>query len=140
MKINIKNNEIQWNDIVGKDLLCKNTRVVCSAFSEDKLYINEWIGNDLTGITSVISTIDTDKCLAHLKIFGYSISFEEVFNYSLTTIQKAHGLVLAGFNEIIKVENNYLVDNIFTQTFLLENELNHLLKHNIKNLKISEII
>ncbi|MEG1009820.1 MAG: hypothetical protein RSF67_08445, partial [Clostridia bacterium] len=120
MKIRIKQEKIQWQDLIGKEIINNNLKVVCSAFEEDKLYINEWINDNLTGHTSVISTLDTAKCISHLQIFGYELEFEEVFAYSSETIQKAQGLILAGFNKLIKIDNNYMVDNIFQQNILLE--------------------
>lgn len=139
MKISIKNDKIQWTDIIGKELKNANVKVICSAYENDKLYINEWFDNNLTGLTSVISTLDSEKCISLLKIFGYNLEFINTFSYSLETIQKAHGLVLAGFNKLIKVDNNYSVDNVFLQTFLLETELQHLLKDNVLELSLQEI-
>lgn len=139
MKVNVKNGEIQWGDIIGVEFIHNNTRVVCSSYSDNSLYINEWIGEEITGKTSVITTLDTDKCLAHLKIFGYEIEVTDIFSYSNETIQKAQGLVQAGFSKLIKVDNNYIVDNVFQQTILLENELQYLLDDNILEINLSEI-
>lgn len=139
MKVNVKNGEVQWGDIIGVEFTHNNTRVVCSAYSDNSLYINEWVGEEVTGKTSVISTIDKEKCLAHLKIFGYVIEFVDVFTFSNETIQKAKGLVQAGFTKLIKVENNYMVDNIFQQNILLENELNYLIENSVSEMNLSEI-
>lgn len=140
MRVTVKNNQIQWQDLVGKEFLYENIRVVCSAHENDSLYINEWIGTNITGKTSVISTIDRNKCLAHLKIFGYQIEFIELFEYSERTVRKIEGLIQAGFTKLIKSENNYMVDNIFLQSFLLENELQYLLSDEIEEIKLIDFI
>lgn len=139
MQVTIKKNKIQWQDLIGKEIFHENTRVVCSSYENYSLYINEWIGEDITGKTAVITTIDANKCLAHLKIFGYEIEFLEVFNFDDISIQKSQGLIQAGFTKLIKSESNYMVDNIFLQSFLLENELQYLLDNNIIELNLSEI-
>lgn len=139
MEVNIKNEEIQWGDIVGIEFTHGNTRVVCSSYNDNSLYINEWIGEEITGKTSVISTLDTDKCLAHLTIFGYTIEFVNNFTFSNFTIQKSQGLIQAGFIKLIKIENNYTVDHIFQQNILLDNELQYLLDNNILEINLSEI-
>lgn len=140
IKVNVKQGIIQWEDIIGVEFIHNDTKVVCSGYSDDSLYINEWVGEDVTGKTSVISTVDKNKCLAHLKIFGYEIEFVSVFAFSNETVQKAKGLVQAGFSKLIKTENNYMVDNIFQQNILLENELNYLLENSISEISLSEII
>lgn len=139
MEVNIKNEEIQWVDIVGVEFIFNNTRVVCSSYNDNSLYINEWIGEEITGKTSVISTLDTDKCLAHLNIFGYTIEFVNMFAFSSSTIQKAQGLIQAGFTKLIKSENNYMVDNIFQQNILQENELQYFVDNSILEINLSEI-
>ncbi|MEG0069735.1 MAG: hypothetical protein RR191_05615 [Cetobacterium sp.] len=139
MEIRIINNVIHWEDIIGKRIQNKKNEIVCSNFEEDKLYIQEWLENSTTGITSVISTLDSEKCLAHLKLFGYDLKLIDGFAYSSETIQKAQGLILAGFNKLIKTDNNYMVDNIFQQNILLEDELQHLLSNNILEINLSEI-
>lgn len=140
MIVNIKNREIDWLSIVGKEFKHNLTRVVCSAFVENKLYIQEWVGDNLTGVTSVISTIDSEKCIAHLKIFGYQLTFEEKFYFSIETIQKVEGLILAGFKKLKLNNDNYTVDDIFQENFLTLEEKAYLLNNNIAEIFLKEII
>lgn len=140
MKVAIKNNKIQWQDLIGKEFLYENTRVVCSAYEDESLYINEWIGMDVTGRTSVISTLDKERCLSHLKIFGYQIEFIEIFQYSKTTIRKIEGLTQAGFIKLIRRSNNYMVDNLFEQNILLDDELQNLLDNEIEEKKLTDFM
>ncbi|MGL5314664.1 MAG: hypothetical protein ACRC92_15545 [Peptostreptococcaceae bacterium] len=139
MKIKIKNDEPQWMDIVGKEFTHNNIRVVCSSFESECLYINEWIGKEVTGRTSVISTVDKDRCLAHLEIFGYKIELIEMFVYSEMTLKKIEGLIQAGFTKFIREGDNYMVDGIFRQNILSDEELQHLLKSNITEINLLEI-
>lgn len=140
MKVAIKNNKIQWQDLIGKEFLYENTRVVCSTYEDESLYINEWIGMDVTGRTSVISTLDKERCLSHLKIFGYQIEFIEIFQYSKTTIRKIEGLIQAGFIKLIRRGNNYMVDNLFEQNILLDDELQNLLDNEIEEKKLTDFM
>lgn len=139
MQIRKINNQIQWNDLIGIELVTKSSKIVCSNHENDKLYIQEWPTGEITGVTSVIPTLNTEQCLAHLAIFGYVITVVDGFGYSQETIQKAQGLVQAGFSKLLKLDNNYIVDGIFQQNILLESELKHLLDNNILEINLSEI-
>lgn len=139
MQIRKINNRVQWNDLIGVELITKSSKIVCSNHENDKLYIQEWPLEEITGVTSVIPTLNTEQCLAHLAIFGYAITLVDGFGYSQETIQKAQGLMQAGFSKLIKADNNYMVDNIFQQNILLEDELQYLLSNNIQEINLSEI-
>lgn len=139
MRVNVKSGIIQWGDIVGKEFIYNNARIVCSSYENDSLYINKWIGEDITGYTAMIPTVNKEECVAHLEIFGYVIEFIDVFVYSSETIQKSKGLIQAGFAKLIKQDTNYMVDNIFQQNILLEDELQYLLSNSIPEINLSEI-
>lgn len=139
MEIRRINDQINWKELIGIELETSTSKIVCSNHENDKLYIQEWPLGQLTGVTSVIPTLNTEQCLAHLAIFGYVITLIDGFGYSQETIQKAQGLIQAGFVKLIKLENNYMVDNIFQQTFLPESELQFLLDNNVLEINLSEI-
>lgn len=139
MQIKKINNRVQWNDLIGVELITKSSKIVCSNHENEKLYIQEWPLGEITGITSVIPTLNTEQCLAHLAIFGYTITIIDGFGYSQETIQKAQGLIQAGFSKLLKLDNNYMVDDVFQQNILLESELQHLLDNNILEINLSEI-
>lgn len=141
MEISIKNNKIIWGDLVGKETKIESRKVICTSYDsvENKLYIGEWF-SETNGSTSVISTVDSKRCLEHLKLFGFTeITFKNIFSFSKESIHKSEGLIMAGFKKLIKVENNYSIDNIFPQSILLKEEIDYLLNNNFQEISLSEI-
>lgn len=98
-------------------------------------------GNGIDEVTEEITaSLGLDRFISSLREnYGLDVVLVEGFSYSIETIQKARGLVLAGFNKLIKAEDNYMVDNIFQQTFLIEDELQYLLENNVLEINLSEI-
>ncbi|WP_432204445.1 hypothetical protein ACQ9ZF_05145 [Cetobacterium somerae] len=139
LEISIKNNKICWEELVGKEHDELGYKVLCWQYDSElnKVKINEY--HNEIAYTNDIVLADTERALIQIKNLGFEIILKETFFFLQDTIQKAQGLIQAGFSKLIKSENNYMVDNIFQQTFLLENELQYLLDNNILEINLSEI-
>lgn len=77
--------------------------------------------------------------LEKLEGYGFEVVVKQGFCYSIETVSKVQGLIQAGFSKLIRLDNNYMVDNIFQQNILLEQELKDLLESNISEINLSEI-
>lgn len=144
LEIKIINNIPKFEDLVGYFFKFENKNIRIYEYNSNNGNLKLAIdinNNGVDEITEEISlSLGLDRFLKTLKDnYGLEILLINGFNYTQDTIQKAQGLIQAGFVKLIKSENNYIVDNIFQQTFLLENELQYLLNNNILEINLSEI-
>lgn len=140
--LNIVNDEILWEDLVGYSSDNIGYKVLCIGYNKERqiLQIAEYHNGIAT--TNEISTFDPVKCMDLLKSFGIEIQLKEIFIFSSATITKMEGLKQAGFSEIIYDPNTkkYMIDNLFELGFLQPYELDYLNVRRSKNVILIEDI
>lgn len=140
--IEIKNND--FSILVGYRFVFEDKKIRIYEFDGNTgnlklaIDINE---NGVDEITEEVSlSLGLDRFLKTLKEnYNLEIILVEGISFFNETIQKARGLIQAGFTKLIKADSNYMVDSIFQQNILLENELQYLLDNNILEINLSEI-
>lgn len=142
IKLKRVGDKIDFTSLVSKECIKDDKVILIYDWNNETKDLGLIIQNNLReqiGVERISLALGLQTFIEKLNGYGFNIVIEDGIIYSLETIQKAHGLVLAGFNKLIRVENNYSVDNVFLQTFLLESELQHLLNDNVLELNLSEI-
>lgn len=137
------NDKIDFTNLVGKESIVDNKTVLIYSWDNDRtelgLMITENSNRKHIGTEVISLAFGLVTFITKIEGYGFSVKIVDGVSYSQETIQKAQGLAQAGFVKLIKLENNYMVDNIFQQTFLLENELQYLLENNVLEINLSEI-
>lgn len=142
MKLNrLSNGDLNWIELVGVEILSpQDTKIICTSYSDNKLYIGEWI-SEIEGYTNVITTLDEDRALKQLELLGYNIVItRDLLVFSEETKVKVTGLIQAGFTYMIKSEDNFKVENLFIQNVLKQEELEQLLLRNIERIELIQIL
>lgn len=142
VKLKRVGDKIDFTSLVSKECIKDDKIILIYDWNNDSKDLGLLIQNNMReqiGVERISLALGLQVFIEKLNGYGFNIVIEDGIIYSLETIQKAHGLVLAGFNKLIRVEDNYSVDNVFLQTFLLETELQHLLKDNILELNLTDI-
>lgn len=144
MEIKVIDGVCKFEDLVGHRFkyLDRNIRIYEFDSNAGNLkFAIDLNGNGIDEITEEISlSLGLDRFLNILKNnYGIDINLVVSFSYSTDTTNKVQGLIQAGFAKLIRVDNNYMVDNLFLQNFLLENELDYLLQNNIEEIELSKI-
>lgn len=142
IKMKVNKNKIDFISLVGNEILFQDKKILIYDWSNEYSDLGIIIKNDKNqqiGNERISLALGFNHFINRLSEYGFNVIIEENITYSLETIQKAHGLTLAGFSKLVRVEDNYSVDNIFLQTFLLENELQYLLVNNVQELNLIDI-
>lgn len=136
----LKNKKILWEIIVGKEIVSpQKTRIICTAYEDNKLFIGEWI-NDTQGYTNVITTLDEQRALKQLELLGYELMIvDSNILLSDESKSKIKGLIQAGFINLCKANDNFKIDNLFIQNFLLKSELDYLLSLNSEIISLNDL-
>lgn len=144
LEIKIINNIPKFEDLVGYFFKFENKNIRIYEYNSNNGNLKLAIdinNNGVDEITEEISlSLGLDRFLKTLKDnYGLEILLINGFNYTQDTIRKARGLIQAGFSKLIQADSNYMVDGVFQQNILLEDELQYLLSNNISEINLSEI-
>lgn len=144
MKVELKKigNKIDFTNLVGKESVIQDKTTMIYSWDNDRkelgIIINNMEGNRV-GTETISLAFGLVTFIEKLEAYGFDVTITDGISYSVNTRNKAQGLMQAGFSKLIKVDNNYIVDNIFQQNILLEDELQYLLNNNISEINLSEI-
>lgn len=144
MRVELKRigDKIDFTNLVGKESVVLDKKTMIYSWDNDRkelgIIINNMEGNRV-GTETISLAFGLVTFMEKLEAYGFSVVITDGISYSVDTKNKAQGLIQAGFFKLIKVDNNYMVDNIFQQNILLEDELQYLLRNSIPEINLSEI-
>lgn len=144
MRVELKRigDKIDFTNLVGKESVVLDKKTMIYSWDNDRkelgIIINNMEGNRV-GTETISLAFGLVTFMEKLEAYGFSVVITDGISYSADTKNKAQGLIQAGFFKLIKVDNNYMVDNIFQQNILLEDELQYLLSNSIPEINLSEI-
>ncbi|MGL5658201.1 MAG: hypothetical protein ACRDDK_03885 [Cetobacterium sp.] len=144
MRVELKRigDKIDFTNLVGKESVVLDKKTMIYSWDNDRkelgIIINNMEGNRV-GTETISLAFGLVTFIEKLEAYGFSVVITDGISYSVDTKNKAQGLIQAGFFKLIKVDNNYMVDNIFQQNILLEDELQYLLSNSIPEINLSEI-
>lgn len=144
MRVELKRigDKIDFTNLVGKESIVLDKKTMIYSWDNDRkelgIIINNMEGNRV-GTETISLAFGLVTFIEKLEAYGFSVVITDGISYSVDTKNKAQGLIQAGFFKLIKVDNNYMVDNIFQQNILLESEIQYLLENNIQEINLSEI-
>lgn len=144
MKVELKKigDKIDFTNLVGKESVIQDKTTMIYSWDNDRkelgIIINNMEGNRV-GTETISLAFGLVTFIEKLEAYGFDVTITDGISYSVNTRNKAQGLMQAGFSKLIKVDNNYIVDDIFQQNILLEDELQYLLNNNISEINLSEI-
>lgn len=144
MRVELKKigDKIDFTNLVGKESVVLDKKTMIYSWDNDRkelgIIINNMEGNRV-GTETISLAFGLVTFMEKLEAYGFSVVITDGISYSVDTKNKAHGLIQAGFFKLIKVDNNYMVDNIFQQNILSEDELQYLLSNDIPEINLSEI-
>lgn len=144
MRVELKRigDKIDFTNLVGKESVVLDKKTMIYSWDNDRkelgIIINNMEGNRV-GTETISLAFGLVTFMEKLEAYGFSVVITDGISYSVDTKNKAQGLIQAGFFKLIKVDNNYMVDNIFQQNILLEDELQYLLSNSIPEINLSEI-
>lgn len=144
MRVELKRigDKIDFTNLVGKESVVLDKKTMIYSWDNDRkelgIIINNMEGNRV-GTETISLAFGLVTFMEKLEAYGFSVVITDGISYSVDTKNKAQGLIQAGFFKLIKVDNNYMVDNIFQQNILLEDELQYLLSNSILEMNLSEI-
>ena len=144
MRVELKRigDKIDFTNLVGKESVVLDKKTMIYSWDNDRkelgIIINNMEGNRV-GTETISLAFGLVTFMEKLEAYGFSVVITDGISYSVDTKNKTQGLMQAGFFKLIKVDNNYMVDNIFQQNILLEDELQYLLSNGIPEINLSEI-
>lgn len=144
MRVELKRigDKIDFTDLVGKESVVLDKTTMIYSWDNDRkelgIIINDMEGNRV-GTETISLAFGIVTFMEKLETYGFNVAITDGISYSADTKNKAQGLVQAGFSKLIKVDNNYMVDNVFQQNILQENELQYLLEKNVLEINLTEI-
>ncbi|WP_330111969.1 hypothetical protein VSU16_04770 [Cetobacterium somerae] len=144
MRVELKRigEKIDFTNLVGKESVVLDKTTMIYSWDNDRKELGIIINNmegDRVGTETISLAFGLVTFIEKLESYGFNVVITDGISYSVDTKNKVQGLIQAGFVKLIKLENNYMVDNIFQQTFLLENELQYLLENNVLEINLFEI-
>lgn len=96
--------------------------------SDDSVFLESMSTEDLNRLKELF-----------LNIYSFELFFEDKSVFYKETTIKAQALIVAGFSRLIKQNDDYSVDNVFTQNFLTQEELGYLLKEGFEEIPLSDL-
>jgi hypothetical protein len=142
--VELKKNQdkIDFTELVGKETIYSDRVILIHLWDNDRKELGVIIkdlNKNQIGAEVISLAFGLVVFIEKLEGYGFQVVITEGLSYSLETIQKAQGLIQAGFEKLIKNNDVYTIDSIFPQTILREDELQHLLENSIEELRLSEI-
>ncbi len=144
MRVELKRigDKIDFTNLVGKESVVLDKTTMIYSWDNDRkelgIIINDMEGNRV-GTETISLAFGLVTFIEKLEAYGFNAVITDGISYSVDTKNKAQGLIQAGFSKLIKADSNYMVDSIFQQNILLEDELQYLLSNNISEINLSEI-
>ena len=144
MRVELKKvgDKIDFTNLVGKESIVSDKKTMIHSWDNDRKELGIIINNtegSRVGTETISLAFGLVTFMEKLESYGFSVVITDGINYSVDTKNKAQGLLQAGFSKLIKVDNNYMVDSVFQQNILQENELQYLLSNNISEINLTEI-
>lgn len=134
--------KIDFTNLVGRESGVLDKKTLIYSWDNDRKELGIMINNtedERVGTETISLAFGLVTFIEKLEAYGFNVTITDGISYSVGTRNKAQGLIQAGFYKLIKIDNNYMVDNIFQQNILLEDELQYLLSNNIQEINLSEI-
>lgn len=140
INIPINKNLMKWESLVGEESESIHGKTICYNYTTDPVcsleIAEEYLGKKYSHKIPILDTVFVCGLLDNL---GFEIVFEEQSEYTMDSITKAQALIVVGFSRLIKQNDDYSVDNVFTQNFLTQEELAYLLDEGVEEMLLSDI-